>query len=49
MLLMAIGAVLLSYTITVEDEPGMVPLLVFLLGMGWFFITLSRSKASQNG
>jgi hypothetical protein len=49
MLLMAIGAVLLSYMITVEDEPGMVPLLVFLLGMGWFFITLSRSKASQNG
>lgn len=49
MLLMAIGAVLLSYMITVEDEPGMIPLLVFLLGMGWFFITLSRSKASQNG
>lgn len=49
MLLMAIGAVLLSYMITVEDEPGMIPLLVFLPGMGWFFITLFRSKASQNG
>jgi hypothetical protein len=45
-LLFAIGGVLLSYMIAVEDEPGAVPLIMVLLGMGWFFITLFRSKAS---
>jgi len=47
-LMMAIGAVMLTYMITAEDEPGLIPLLVFLLGTGWFIITLFRSKAAQS-
>jgi hypothetical protein len=46
LLVTAIGAVLLTFMITVEGEPGAIPLLVFLLGAGWFVLTLVRSKAS---
>jgi hypothetical protein len=46
-LMIAIGTVGLVYMITVENEPGAVPLLVVLLGMAWFFITLFRARSSQ--
>ncbi len=48
LLLTAIGAVLMSYMIIVESEPGLIPLLMVLVGVGWFYITLFRSKASHN-
>lgn len=39
--LMILGVSLLVYMIIVEDEPGVVPLLMIALGAGWF-ITVSR-------
>lgn len=47
-LMIAIGAVLVSTMIMVEDEPGAIPLGVILVGMGWFAITLFRSRTSHN-
>ena len=47
-LMIAIGAVLLFLMITVEGEPGAIPLGMILAGMGWFAITLFRSRTSHN-
>lgn len=47
LLLTAIGAVMLTYMITAEDEPGAIPLLVFLAGLAWFIITLRKSRTSR--
>lgn len=35
-----IGIVLLTYMVIVESEPGALPLLLIVVGAGWFFITL---------
>lgn len=34
-----IGVVLLIYMIVVESEPGAIPLLLVVLGIGWYFVT----------
>lgn len=44
LLMMAIGAVMLGAMVSIEGEPGMIPLLVFALGTGWFCLTLFRSR-----
>ena len=33
-----IGVVLMLYMITVEGEPGGIPILLVVFGMGWYFI-----------
>lgn len=42
-LLIAIGAVLLTYMVVVEQEPGLPPLVLITLGTGWF-LTVVRGK-----
>lgn len=42
-LLIAIGAVLLTYMLVVEQEPGLPPLVLITLGTGWF-LTVMRGK-----
>ncbi|MFO7798245.1 hypothetical protein [Rhodohalobacter sp.] len=39
------GISLLSYMVVVEDEPGAIPLLMVVMGTGWYFITRSRIKS----
>jgi hypothetical protein len=39
-----IGTILLIYMITVEDEPGALPLFLIISGSAWFFITQYRIK-----
>ncbi len=45
--ILAIGLVLLSYMVVVEDEPGALPLLLVLVGGGWLF-TLHKKRAGQS-
>ena len=42
-LLLVLGFSLLIYMITVEDEPGAVPMLLIVLGAAWL-IKLTRNK-----
>ncbi|HEX2149436.1 MAG TPA: hypothetical protein VHI31_04595 [Actinomycetota bacterium] len=46
-LTVAVGVLLLVYMVTVEDEPGALPLLLIVLGSGWYFTTRARSRAQQ--
>lgn len=34
-----IGVTLMVYMIIVEREPGAIPLLLIVLGIGWYFVT----------
>ncbi|HEY0977668.1 MAG TPA: hypothetical protein VGE21_09370 [Flavobacteriales bacterium] len=43
LLVAAIGAVTLAYMVMVEQEPGLLPLVLLSLGTGWF-LTLLRSR-----
>ena len=47
-LITLLGIILLVYMITVEDEPGALPLLMIVTGSGWYFITKSRLKTLNN-
>ncbi len=49
MLTISIGIVLLIYMINVESEPGAIPLLLIVLGAGWYGITRVRiSRIKRN-
>lgn len=39
------GAILMAYMIVVENEPGAIPLLLIVLGTGWYFITRARTRS----
>lgn len=39
---LVMGIVLLIFMITVEDEPGAIPLLFIVIGAGWYFFTRIR-------
>ena len=43
-LLILVGFALMTYMIVVEDEPGALPLLLVIVGMGWGAIALIRSR-----
>lgn len=43
-LLMTIGLILMIFMITVEDEPGAIPLFMILTGIVWFYKTRLRNK-----
>jgi len=45
LLTMAIGFEMLMFMIIVESEPGAIPLLLILLGAGWFFLARARARA----
>lgn len=46
-LTVAIGVVLLIFMITVEDEPGGIPILLVVFGIGWYFISRSRFRSNN--
>ena len=47
-LTIVVGAVLMIYMIYVESEPGLIPLLLIVLGTGWYFITRIQSQSHHN-
>ena len=44
-LILVIGLVLMAYMITVESEPGAIPILLVILGIGWYFVTRFRIRS----
>jgi hypothetical protein len=44
-LTIAIGFVLMSGKIYADSEPGAIPILMVVLGMGWYLITLVRTRS----
>ncbi|MEX0722507.1 MAG: hypothetical protein WD053_01450 [Gracilimonas sp.] len=42
-----IGLLLVTFMIVVESEPGAVPLVLLLVGTGWYFTTRSRIRSQQ--
>jgi hypothetical protein len=40
-----LGLVLLAYMVTVEDEPGALPLLLIVVGIGWKLVTRFRVRS----
>jgi hypothetical protein len=42
------GVVLLVYMISVEGEPGGIPLLMVALGTGWYVITQARTRSNKS-
>src|SRR4028118_2368016 len=46
-LAIAIGFVLMLGKIYADSEPGAIPMLLVVLGMGWYFITRVRTQSHQ--
>lgn len=46
-LTIAIGLVLMLVKIYADSEPGAIPLLLVILGIGWYFITQVRSRSQH--
>lgn len=46
-LTIVIGALLMTYMIYVESEPGALPLLLVVGGTGWYFITRARIRSHR--
>ena len=44
-LTIAIGLVLMIYKIYADSEPGLIPILLVVLGSGWYFITRARIRS----
>lgn len=47
-LLLGVGVILLINMITTEDEPGALPLLLIIIGAGWYFITRTKLRSVRN-
>ena len=46
-LTIAIGFVLMLGKIYADSEPGAIPILLVVLGMGWYLITRVRARSHQ--
>lgn len=44
-LTVVLGVALLVYMVTVESEPGAIPLLLIAAGTGWFLVIRRRARA----
>lgn len=44
-LTIAMGFVLMMVKIYADSEPGAIPILLVVLGMGWYFITRLRTQS----
>jgi len=44
---LAIGLVLMTYMITVESEPGLLPLVLVLVGAIWSVVAWRRARRSR--
>lgn len=42
-----IGLALLTFMIVVEDEPGALPLVLIVIGTGWYFFTRSKIRSQH--
>jgi hypothetical protein len=42
-----LGAILLAYMVTVESEPGALPLLLLLVGSVWLFVTRAKIRSQH--
>lgn len=47
LVILTIGLVLLVYMIRVESEPGALPLLLIVIGAGWYVATRARRRAQR--
>jgi hypothetical protein len=43
---LVLGLVLLVYMVTVEDEPGALPLLLIVVGIGWKLVMRYRVRSN---
>lgn len=46
-LTIAVGVLLLIYMVTVESEPGALPLLLIVSGIGWHLVTRRRTRPHE--
>lgn len=46
-LTIALGVLLLVYMVTVEDEPGALPLMLIIAGTGWHLVTRRRTRSHE--
>ncbi|MEX0608884.1 MAG: hypothetical protein WD016_11055 [Balneolaceae bacterium] len=46
-LITVMGISLLIFMITVEDEPGAIPLAMIVIGSVWYFITKSKIRSEH--
>jgi hypothetical protein len=46
-LILVMGLVLMIYMIRVESEPGALPLLMVIVGLGWLTGTLVRARTNR--
>lgn len=44
LILVLVGALLMTYMIAQEGEPGGIPVLLLLVGVAWFLITRARAR-----
>jgi hypothetical protein len=42
-----LGAILLAYMVTVESEPGALPLLLLVVGGVWLLVTRARIRSQH--
>lgn len=47
LIVIGLGLTLLIYMVTVEDEPGALPLALILGGTVWFFIARRKNKLKE--
>lgn len=45
LLALAVGLLLMTYMIVYESEPGALPLLLVVVGGGWYVVTLARGRS----
>ncbi|MEQ9263867.1 MAG: hypothetical protein RLN81_01500 [Balneolaceae bacterium] len=48
LIIIAVGVVLMILMIIFEDEPGGIPVLLIVFGIGWHVTTWLRSKSQSN-
>lgn len=46
-LITVVGIVLLVFMVTVESEPGAIPLLLIVIGIGWYFVARYKMRSQQ--
>lgn len=46
--IMTVGLALMIFMITVEDEPGAIPLFMILSGIVWFFMIRLKNKTKPS-
>lgn len=45
LIVIALGLVLLAYMVTVESEPGAIPLAMIVLGSAWHLVARAKARS----